>query len=215
MHFMIDFENVRDRGLDGTQYLTPQDSVTIFYSRASQKISQGKLKELFDSGCNLSLCKLDNTGKNALDFWIVSRIGEIIGGGDYNGPICIVSNDTGFKSVRAYYQKYASPVRDIFIKGDILHCIVAANENSLRRKEIAQKIKEADIEKEFEKYQEKTKMRRELEKLFNSSEYAGMIEQIMGIVDGENRHKTIYLDSLKRFGRKQGVEIYRMLKQVI
>ncbi len=56
-------------------------------------------------------------------------------------------------------------------------------------------------------------MRRELEKLFASSEYAGMIEQIMDIVKGENRHKLIYLESLKRFGRKQGVEIYRILSR--
>lgn len=58
-------------------------------------------------------------------------------------------------------------------------------------------------------------MRQELEELFMESEYSGLIDRIVSIVEGESNHKTIYLGSLKRFGRKKGVEVYKKLKQMI
>lgn len=213
MNFMIDFENVRDRGLDGAIYLTPNDSVTIFYSRASQKISQGKLQEVFNSGCNLSICKLEHTAKNSLDYYIATAVGECYGSG-YTGITAIVSNDKGFRAVKDYWQNRSSPARRIVIKPDILQSIVGANENSVRRLEIARLLTESYIEIEFEKYQRKIRKRRDLEKLFEDSSYVDMVEQIMDIVvESESKYKTIYLAFLKQFGRKQGVEIYRMLRR--
>ena len=185
---MIDFENVRDRGLIGAQYLTPNDSVTLFFSRGSRKIEKGQLQKVLDSGCKLDICRLEYTGKNAIDFYITSRIGELYGGG-YTGVTAIVSNDNGFKAVRDYWEKCTLHPRKIVLKPDIQQSIASSNENSLRQAQIQGILKDVDIIEEFKKYEEKTRVRRELEKLFNSSAYAGMIEQIMDIVEGENRHK--------------------------
>ena len=33
MYFLIDFENVRSKGLEGAEYLLPTDHVIIFYSK--------------------------------------------------------------------------------------------------------------------------------------------------------------------------------------
>jgi hypothetical protein len=214
LHFMIDFENIRDRGLDGAEYLTEDDSVTIFFSRSCQKVGQGKLQKVFDSGCKLDICQLQNTGKNAVDFYIASRIGELYGNG-YTGITAIISNDNGYKAVREYWKNCTLNKREVVIKPDIQQSIVSANENSTRRIEIQKMLKDADILEEFKKYKEKTRVRKELVELFADSEYAGMVEQIMDIIEGESRHKNIYLGSLKRFGRKKGVEIYQKLKQII
>ena len=214
MHFMIDYENIRDRGLDGAEYLTKDDSVTIFFSKSCQKIGQGKLQKVFDSGCKLDICQLQNPGKNAVDFYIASRIGELYGNG-YTGITAIVSNDNGFKAVREYWKKCSFHHREVILKPDIQQSIVSANENSIRRTEIQRVLKDVDIIEEFKKYEEKTRVRKELVELFADSEYASMVEQIMDIIEGESRHKIIYLGSLKRFGRKKGVEIYRKLRQIV
>ncbi len=55
------------------------------------------------SGCNLEICKLKNIRKNALDFYIASKVGEILAT-DRNAKIAIVSADNGFASVLDYWQ---------------------------------------------------------------------------------------------------------------
>ena len=103
IHFMIDFENTRNRGLQGAEYLQPDDSVTIFYSQVCMKIEWKWFCQLKESGCNFRICKLQKAGKNALDFYIASHIGEMYGQG-YNGMTAIVSNDAGFRAVREYWK---------------------------------------------------------------------------------------------------------------
>ena len=95
MSGMIDFENTGSRVLQGAEYLQPDDSVTIFYSQICMKIEQKPLRQLKESGCSFRICKLQKPGKNALDFYIASHIGEIYGQG-YTGMIAIVSNDAGY-----------------------------------------------------------------------------------------------------------------------
>lgn len=71
---MIDFENVRSRGLQGAEYLQADDSVTIFYSQACMKIEQGRIRQLKEAQCGFQLCKLQKTGKNALDFYVANPV---------------------------------------------------------------------------------------------------------------------------------------------
>lgn len=213
MQFMVDFENVRDRGLNGAQYLTPDDTVTLFFSRSSQKIGKGLLQNMIDSGCKLRICKLEYTGKNAIDYYIACRIGETFGNG-YDGFISIISNDKGFKSVLDYWRNCAFTRKNVILKSDIANAIVGSNENSLRRLEIQELIKEVDIITEHKRNQEKLRMREELEKLFSDGD-AVLVPQIIDIIEGERLLKKIYLTSLTRFGRKKGLEIYHKLKQIV
>ena len=92
LHFMIDFENVRNNGLAGSEYLSGQDRVTIFYSAGCVQVENGRMEQILGSGCELDLCKLQKQGKNGLDFFIASRIGEIYGSG-YAGDVSIISRD--------------------------------------------------------------------------------------------------------------------------
>ena len=77
MYFLIDFENVGNEGLRGAQYLLKEDAMTIFFSQACEQIGQGCLRQIMDSFCRLDICKLKKTGKNALDFYIAAKTGEI------------------------------------------------------------------------------------------------------------------------------------------
>ena len=79
--FLIDFENTRSRVLQGTEYLLSDDFVTIFYSQACLLIEHGRFRQIEESGCGLDIYKSQSKGKNALDFYIAFRIGEIYGQG--------------------------------------------------------------------------------------------------------------------------------------
>lgn len=56
------------------------------------------------SGCIFEIYKLNKAGKNALDFYIASRLGELIGEG-YKKTVVIVSNDSEFRAVQDYWEK--------------------------------------------------------------------------------------------------------------
>lgn len=212
IHFMIDFENVRSAGLQGSEYLCMDDSVTIFYSTCCSGIEQDKIRHILESGCELDICKLQNTGKNALDFYIASRIGEIYGGG-YEGDVAIVSRDKGFKAVQEYWRK-ADSARNVVLKPDMEQCIVSSGENSERSAVIREKRKIVNLEGEFEKYKARKAVQEEIKQLFADSKYGTEIGKIIDMVQQKPTPKVLYLDTLKRFGRKQGLEIYSKIRDV-
>lgn len=66
IHFMIDFENTKSRGLQGAEYLQADDAVTIFYSQACMKIEWERFRQIKESGCKFKICKLQKVRKNGL-----------------------------------------------------------------------------------------------------------------------------------------------------
>lgn len=215
IYFMIDLENTHDRGLQGAEYLGKGDFVVVFYSQSCVKVTKGKMKQLIDTGCDLELCRLVNTGKNALDFYIVSKIGEVFGNG-YDGKIAVVSNDKGYKAVQDYWRcRTRMGKRTIILQTDIEKSILASNEDSERRQLIAEKLADVNLEVEFKKYKEHLKIRQELEEHFADTEYLGMVDRILEVVEGNTSHKVVYLNSLRRFGRKNGLAIYNKVKDIV
>ncbi len=213
-HFMIDLENTRSRGLQGAEYLTADDCVTIFYSQTCVKLEKGKLQQIIDAGSVLDIRRLRRTGKNALDFYIASRIGELFGGG-YSGIVAIVSNDKGYNAVQDYWSSCAKPARKVLLQSNIEQCIGCSNESSDRKKLIQGKLQEVNLETEYRLYGERLKMRRALEDIFSDTSYRNLTGQIFGVVEGrkESELRGLYLDTIKRFGREDGLEIYRRIKQ--
>ena len=214
IHFMIDFENTRSRGLQGAEYLQPDDSVTIFYSQVCMKIERKRFCQLKESGCSFYLCKLQRSGKNALDFYIASHIGKIYGQG-YTGMTAIVSNDAGFRAIKEYWKSCAEISRDIILRPDIEQCIFSSGENSFRQRQISLGKQEVHLEEEYKIYAEKQRIRKGLEDSFTNTDYEGLIEQIMEIIESPKPLKILYLDSVKQFGRRDGLNIYHKVKQII
>ena len=48
-----------------------------------------------------------------------------------------------------------------------------------------------------------------------SSKIEQLIDEIMLLVEGKKEHKVLYLNSLKHFGRKNGLEIYNRVKSLV
>ena len=214
IHFMIDFENTRSRGLQGAEYLQPDDSVTIFYSQACMKIERKWFYQLKESGCSFRICKLQKAGKNALDFYIASHIGEIYGQG-YKGITAIVSNDAGFQAVREYWKSCVSVPRNIILRPDIEQCIFSSGENGFRQQQIRLEKQEIYLEEEYKKYTEQQRIRKALKDSFAHTGYEKLIEQIMNIIESPKPLKILYLDSVKQFGKRDGLNIYHKIKQIV
>ena len=209
---LVDYEKVGKDGLRGCEYLDGQDHMIVFYSDNRKNAERRSLDHISTSGCRFEVCKLCKTGKNALDFYIASRLGELIGGG-YEGRSVIVSNDSGFGAVRDYWAKRSARRRMICLAANIEDGIVGGNEDNERTKYLRRQREMLSIGGYYSAYAEKMRIRAVLEKLFAGTEYEARMDEIQNLIEGkEKTSKIIYLSSLHLFGRKQGLEIYNKMK---
>jgi len=212
MLFLVDYENVGNAGMKGCDYLDTQDQVIVFYSEAKKYMEQRILENITASGCVFDICKLCKSGKNALDFYISSRLGELIGSG-YKGVAVVVSNDGGFQAVRDYWEKKAVHKRKILLSSCIEDGIVSGNENNERTKELRYLREKTAIGDYYSAYAERMRIKQVLQNLFAETEYENRIDEIQNMIEGKEQNaKVIYLNSLHLFGRKDGLEIYNKIK---
>ncbi|MCC8050116.1 MAG: PIN domain-containing protein [Clostridiales bacterium] len=212
LQFLVDYENVREAGLDGVEHLYDTDAITIFYSAVCEKISKRFMGFILQSGCSFQVVRLKRTGKNALDFYIVSMIGALFGAG-FAGKVVVVSKDKGYAAMKDYWMSCGIPSERILLKASVKDGILSSNENSIRRKLISTGASQLDIGKEYAKYQEKERLKKKIETLFADTEYENEVAKIFELTEAEKKPKDLYLGSLKRFGRTDGTKIYRFLKQ--
>ena len=192
MHFLVDYENVRNLGMRGTEFLLSSDCVILFYSDAALAIEQRHLQNIQRARCGFETCKLLIKRKNGLDFYIASKAGALFGAEQCRNLV-IVSNDNGFQAVRDYWQERSGTKHRVALSESIEHGILTVNENSERANLIRSYRKTVDIGQFSAAYQERQRIQRTLSAAFATP-------------------KVIYLDSLRRFGRKGGQEVYRILK---
>ena len=76
-------------------------------------------------------------------------------------------------------------------------------------------LKPVKLETEFARYQERRKVREALESVFADTGYEEQVETIQGLFEKQLGKKILYLDSVKTFGRKDGLEIYRKMQRLI
>ena len=99
--YLIDFENVHEKGLEGISSLKPEDTVHLFYTKNASKISLDILSEI---QAKLQFHKV-NVGKQSLDMQLVSYLGFLIGTVGKEPEYIIVSNDAGFHNTLAFWSE--------------------------------------------------------------------------------------------------------------
>jgi len=214
MYFLVDFENVRSEGLRGANYLEESDYVTIFFSNAAHSCENRYLEDIERSGCHFNTCKLKNTGKNGLDFYIATRVGEFYGSG-HKDRVAIISKDQGYKAVRDYWDERLPAGNKIIISPSVERGLIASNENTDRVKCLKKQLSGTEIDVFQAGYEERMRLREILRQMFSGTDYAGKMPEIQNMMETAKTPKIIYLDSLRRFGKKQGLEIYRQIKPVL
>lgn len=212
MLFLVDYENVGNTGMMGCHYLNASDYIIIFYSETRKNMERRFLEDIAHSGCTFQTCKLCKNGKNALDFYIASKLGEIFGGG-FEETAVIVSRDAGFQAVRDYWDKRAIHRRKVLLANCVEDGIASSNEGSDRTRELKQLRENLTIGGFFTDYTEKMRIRAVIKDLFEGTEYEGMTEEIQRLMEGKERApKTIYLNCLHNFGKVRGLAIYNRMK---
>ena len=211
MYFLIDYENVHNLGMRGTEYLLPTDHVIVFYSDSSPTMESRYLNDIKNSGCGFEVCKLLTKRKNGLDFYIATKVGALFGAERCKNAV-LVSNDTGFQAIRDFWQERSGTKHRVALSESIEQGIITAGENSDRAYLIRSGRKTMDIGQFHAAYQEDLKLQQALRGVFDGTAYSDRLPDIQDILKSGTSPKVIYLDSLRRFGRKDGQEIYRMIK---
>ncbi len=86
-----------------------------------------------------------------------------------------------------------------------------------RRKLIRQKMQTVDLEVEYGRMQEANIVREKITQLLQDTEYKPMTDNIVKFFSDNKREtfKKLYTGTLHEFGLKDGVAIYRLLKDVV
>lgn len=119
--YLIDYENVTETGLSGTNELTADDHVIVFYSAQIKNISFERHVEIAQCPATFEYIKIQKTGKNYLDFQLSTYLGFLIGKENVQ-HIYIVTKDTGYDSVidfwasRSYTIQRVTSIYEIFHK---------------------------------------------------------------------------------------------------
>ncbi len=115
-YYLIDFENVKSRGMEGVELLTEEDTVCIFYSDNADSMTFDLHRKLNETKANIIYHKVAVGTKNALDFQLATYLGYLICGQQREGihpNYFIVTKDNGFTSLMVYWKAQGVPVRII------------------------------------------------------------------------------------------------------
>ncbi len=103
--FLIDYENVNSAGLHGIGQASQDDRVILFYSHAANTLSFEIMDEMISANIIPERVCLERTGKNALDFQLVTFLGYLIAK-EKADAYYIISKDTGYQAAIAFCQEY-------------------------------------------------------------------------------------------------------------
>lgn len=101
---LVDFENVKSKGLTGIDSLDENDTVVIFYSENSDTISFEMHQKVLTSKADIQYLKVNVGGKNALDFQLSTLLGYLVANEKYS-DIFIISNDRGFDFLHDFWSE--------------------------------------------------------------------------------------------------------------
>ena len=104
-HILVDWENIVSINafnivFKGINYLDEEDEIYFFYSCHCPRLKREYYNAILNSGSKIKFWRLQNTGKNALDFYIVTEVGRLVERGEKE--IAILSGDNGYKAVKDY-----------------------------------------------------------------------------------------------------------------
>ena len=102
--FLIDYENVNSCGLAGISRLNAEDRVILFYSQSANTLNFDILDEIMQSPVRTEKVNLNQSGKNALDFQLVTYLGYLIARQEAD-DFYIISRDMGYVATQQFCKK--------------------------------------------------------------------------------------------------------------
>lgn len=88
-------------------------------------------------------------------------------------------------------------------------CIRSANEENVRTRTAREERRHVSIEDEAERYRNEENLRKKTKEIFRDTKYWTMNEQMWELLKEKDCRRKLYVKTLKMFGRKDGLEVYR------
>ena len=122
MIYYIDYENVKSKGLDGIEYLGEKDLLYIFYSCYAPSVPRYYDRVIKEKKIGVITVKLFQQGKNGLDFYIATQAGFNVA--NQNEAFAIISEDTGFQSIKDYWEVVSKNQIDVYLGPTVKNCLM-------------------------------------------------------------------------------------------
>lgn len=148
--YLVDFENVKSKGLDGIDKLTETDNVIIFFSENSDTLSFEMHQKVLSSKADIEYFKVCVGGKNALDFQLSTLLGFMVAKEIYT-HIFVISNDKGFDFLHSFWGgKYIDAPKTLVYRTKTIQAAIDFEEryNEIEQEKLDETIEE--LEKDFE-----------------------------------------------------------------
>lgn len=233
--FLIDFENVHEKGLEGVGELSQDDAVHLFYTKNASKISLDILSEVKAS---LAFHKV-NVGKQSLDMQLVSYLGYLIGTVGHEPEYIIISNDTGFGNTLLFWGD-----KNVRLSQAPMMCLVepapvpqlkavpvlpesagsqpAAADNAVpaegTQEAAAQQPVQAPVTARGATL--KTQMNNKItvalrDKKVESDKIGKVTAAVMKLYGYKNFRQAAYREVIRLYGQKEGLELYNIIKPIL
>jgi len=235
-HFLIDFENVGDEGLNGFFDLNNDDIIDLFFTDKSNKIKidfiDKYLKE--ESKPILNFIKV-SYGPQALDLQLSSYLGSIIAkDNDNEVEYMIVSKDKGYDHVIEFWKNLNSNIKVNkcknlipIIKEEIKETKeekkeeivdIIKEENTIDTKPVT-KAKTKSTKKETPK-KDKSLINNQVQQILGKNKYqqdtiAYCSSKATSLCDKKDGNMKINQDFVQKFGQEEGDKIYSLIKEVL
>ena len=235
--FLIDFENVHEKGLEGIGELSQNDAVHLFYTKNASKISLDILSEVKAA---LAFHKV-NVGKQSLDMQLVSYLGYLIGTVGHEPEYIIISNDTGFSNTLSFWGN-----KHVRLSQAPMMCLVEPSPFSLPKTSPglsepvgSQPSAAADTTAPAESVHAsavvqqpvqtpaatrgatlKTQMNNKItvalrDKKVESDKIGRVTAAVMKLYGYKNFRQAAYREIIRLYGQKEGLELYNIIKPIL
>ena len=210
-YYLIDFENVGVAGLTGL-YLPGDDSeIRVFLSNAAHQANEEVMQDAIASKAVIDTFYCSVSGNNSMDFQIAAYAGALLERPDTT-RISIISADQGYLSVIDYGRKVRKSI-PIYLARSILEAY-AAYQAGFAKREYGKGEKSVD----FKQIIDEVKFRRQNdnEKIVELEETFGRENSLkaLRIWNANPVARSRYREIIKSFGMKDGVQIYRLCKEL-
>lgn len=187
MFIYVDTENMESNWVDILPHLTKEDTIYVFYTKNSKGLDIGKLDLIRNSNATLELLPA-NTGDNALDFVLSSKLGNKI---DEAKVHVILSGDNGYSPLIKFWEDQAC----VYLVPDINQLIEYTKTGVMPK---AKPLPSGRLVMELNVSEDKKR-------------------QIQSVLDkvGNGDLNAIYQSLIKVFGQEDGLVIYKDIRSII
>lgn len=143
----MDYENVKEEGMNGIEKLLATDCVKIYYSKDAEKLTFGLHRRITESKAHIEYIKVINCIKNALDCKIVFDLQDNVKS-EKNSEYFIISKDKD-------YDKFIEELKEKGIKVERVSQICDYQEKEKQEKKKHEQVIRSFFGKNLRKYEEK------------------------------------------------------------